>query len=198
MIKHLRELAHDSGRTIICVIHQPSSSLFQLFDDVYLLSHGHCIYNGPLEDMVDSFKRAGFNCPTSYYNRADYALEVASGMQAGVNDSNIEQLIDLARTRGVEADNGFYGGDGTTNNNNSNGPNSLPEIVTNGVNADMRTLLPSHRTATVYPETTWPTVGRVEVEMTVPEKVDYPVSTWRQIGVLTKRSMLCMLRDFVS
>lgn len=93
VIKHLRELAHD-GRTIICVIHQPSSSLFQLFDDLYVLSDGNCIFNDSLESMVATFKLAGFDCP-SYYNRADYALEVASLQRQ--NEGNIDLLISNAQ-----------------------------------------------------------------------------------------------------
>lgn len=171
MIKHLRELAHD-GRTVICVIHQPSSSLFQLFDDVYLLSNGYCIYNGSLVDMVDAFKQAGFNCPTSYYNRADYALEVASRQRG----DNIDQLIDLARSKGI-------------------GGVMLPEIVSNGgTNMDLVPLNDDPYTL-IYTEISQPLAEQTGAAF---EKMDYPVSTWRQIQVLTKRSMICTLRDFVS
>uniref|UniRef100_A0A182QM79 ABC transporter domain-containing protein n=1 Tax=Anopheles farauti TaxID=69004 RepID=A0A182QM79_9DIPT len=71
------KMVASEGRTVACVIHQPSSSLFQLFDDLYLLSGGTCIYNGPLDAMVSTFAESGFHCP-KFYNRADFALEVAS------------------------------------------------------------------------------------------------------------------------
>uniref|UniRef100_A0A1S4H190 ATP-binding cassette transporter (ABC transporter) family G member 16 n=2 Tax=Anopheles gambiae TaxID=7165 RepID=A0A1S4H190_ANOGA len=76
LISYVKTVAAE-GRTVVCVIHQPSSSLFQLFDDLYLLAGGVCIYSGPLDGMVGMFAEAGHQCP-KFYNRADFALEVAS------------------------------------------------------------------------------------------------------------------------
>ncbi|XP_001653359.2 ATP-binding cassette sub-family G member 4 [Aedes aegypti] len=76
LVTYIKTLAQE-GRTIVSVIHQPASSLFQLFDDVFLLSDGKCIYSGPIRDLVASLAEAGFHCP-KYYNRADFALEIAS------------------------------------------------------------------------------------------------------------------------
>ncbi len=70
-IKLLRRLAHQ-GRTIVCTIHQPSASLFQLFDNVYVLSKGQCMYQGATEQMVPFLSSAGFECPT-HYNPADFS-----------------------------------------------------------------------------------------------------------------------------
>ncbi|XP_053677636.1 ATP-binding cassette sub-family G member 4-like [Anopheles nili] len=84
VISHLKSLAM-SGRTIICTIHQPSSSLFQLFDDVYLLRHGRCLYAGPVENMLVRFAHAGLVCP-EYYNPADFALEAISADQPEAHD----------------------------------------------------------------------------------------------------------------
>lgn len=87
VITHLRELAR-SGRTIICVIHSPSSRLLELFDDLYILSNGSCIYNGSLNNMVDTFKDAGFNCP-NYYNRADFGEFIISRLVNGIQRANV-------------------------------------------------------------------------------------------------------------
>ncbi|XP_052869583.1 ATP-binding cassette sub-family G member 4-like [Anopheles cruzii] len=76
VISHLKSLAM-SGRTIVCTIHQPASSLFQLFDDVYLLRQGRCLYAGPVDNMLERFARVGLTCP-DYYNPADFALEAIS------------------------------------------------------------------------------------------------------------------------
>ncbi|CAD7079385.1 unnamed protein product [Hermetia illucens] len=76
VITYLQSLAH-SGRTIVCVVHQPSSRLLNLFDDLLVLSAGEVIYNGSQHDMVKCFQNDGFSCP-NYYNPADYAIEVAS------------------------------------------------------------------------------------------------------------------------
>nr|QAV55735.1 ATP-binding cassette sub-family G member 4-like protein [Sogatella furcifera] len=81
VVSHLQSLALD-GRTVIVVIHQPSSKVFQLFHDVYLLSDGECLYNGPSEHLVTALSSAGFNCP-QYYSKSDFAIEVASAEVEG-------------------------------------------------------------------------------------------------------------------
>ena len=70
VISHLKSLA-EGGRTVVCSIHQPSSKLFQMFDDMYLIKEGQCLYNGPISDLTYVLGEAGFQCP-SFYNRADF------------------------------------------------------------------------------------------------------------------------------
>ena len=50
----LKDLA-DEGRTVVCSIHQPRSSIFSLFDDLLLLSEGRLVYNGPAKDSLHHF-----------------------------------------------------------------------------------------------------------------------------------------------
>ena len=70
VISHIKSLA-EGGRTVVCSIHQPSSKLFQMFDDIYLIKEGQCLYNGPVHDLTNVLGEAGFQCP-SFYNRADF------------------------------------------------------------------------------------------------------------------------------
>lgn len=77
VIQHLGQLA-CRGHTVVVTLHQPSSRLLELVDDVLVMANGQTLYNGPLDSMVETFRSAGFECP-HYYNRADFALEVASG-----------------------------------------------------------------------------------------------------------------------
>ena len=48
----LRNIARD-GRTIISSIHQPSSEVFALFDDLFLLSSGETVYFGEAKMAVE-------------------------------------------------------------------------------------------------------------------------------------------------
>ena len=65
----------DSGKTVICVIHQPSSEIVEIFDDVVFMVKGKIVYHGPTTEVVDHFSKQGYNCPADY-NPADYVMYI--------------------------------------------------------------------------------------------------------------------------
>ncbi|KAK4695338.1 ATP-binding cassette, subfamily G (WHITE), member 2, PDR, partial [Lecanoromycetidae sp. Uapishka_2] len=79
IIRFLRKLA-DSGQALLVTIHQPSSVLFEYFDELILLkSGGRVVYHGELgkdsRQLIDYFERNGAHkCPPRA-NPAEYMLE---------------------------------------------------------------------------------------------------------------------------
>nr|CAD7204990.1 unnamed protein product [Timema douglasi] len=68
----LLKILARQGRTIVCTIHQPTSTLLAEFDNVYVIAKGQCVYQGDSSQIVPFLGRLGLNCPTTY-NPADYS-----------------------------------------------------------------------------------------------------------------------------
>ncbi|KAK1291281.1 ABC transporter G family member 15 [Acorus calamus] len=72
VVQTLRNMARD-GKTVISSIHQPSSEVFALFDDLFLLSGGETVYFGDAKLATEFFAETGFPCP-SRRNPSDHFL----------------------------------------------------------------------------------------------------------------------------
>ena len=93
LIKVCRDIA-DSGKTVIAVIHQPSSEIFELFDDIIFMSKGYIVYNGPVKGVVSYFSQRGFSCPTDY-NPADYVMYILQT----IDNEQLQALDEAWRVR---------------------------------------------------------------------------------------------------
>ncbi|CAF0723213.1 unnamed protein product [Adineta steineri] len=84
VMEYLHRLSRR-GRTIIFSIHQPRYSIFKLFDTLFLVAAGHCIYHGPANKVLPYFSSIGYVCE-EHDNPADFLLDITQG------DSPIENL----------------------------------------------------------------------------------------------------------
>ncbi|KAK9871012.1 hypothetical protein WA026_009972 [Henosepilachna vigintioctopunctata] len=73
----LLKLLAELGRTVICAVHTPSAKLFSIFDNVYIVSQGQCVYQGYGPSVVPFLASIGLVCPLSY-SPADFMMEVCS------------------------------------------------------------------------------------------------------------------------
>ncbi|CAN0131811.1 unnamed protein product, partial [Ectocarpus fasciculatus] len=88
----LKRLASETGVIIITSVHQPSSRVFNSFDQVILLTMGQTAYFGPAVDGLDHFASLGHE-PKGLVNPADYLLEITN---PDFSDTNaVQQLVDV-------------------------------------------------------------------------------------------------------
>lgn len=68
-----------SGRLVISVIHQPRSSIYDMFDKLYLLSEGKTIYQGKASEATSYFATLGELIDYSHYfiNLVDRRLQLS-------------------------------------------------------------------------------------------------------------------------
>ncbi|XP_055609222.1 protein scarlet isoform X3 [Uranotaenia lowii] len=69
------QLLAKRGTAIICTIHQPSSQLFSMFDQVMLLADGRVAFAGKPNDALNFFEQHGYCCPSNY-NPAEFLIGV--------------------------------------------------------------------------------------------------------------------------
>ena len=76
LVRSLRTLA-DSGRTVLCTIHQPRPDIFDLFSSVLLMSAGEVAYFGPRGGIAPFLASCGRPIPAGE-NPADFVVDLTS------------------------------------------------------------------------------------------------------------------------
>lgn len=69
-LEHLRKLAR-AGHNIVCTLHQPSASLLDQLDHVYVVAEGWCVYQGSTNGLTNFLEDMSLPCP-KYHNPADH------------------------------------------------------------------------------------------------------------------------------
>ncbi|XP_073996883.1 ATP-binding cassette sub-family G member 1-like [Rhodnius prolixus] len=177
LLKILRCLAHQ-GRTVVCTIHQPSASLFTLFDNVYVMAAGLCVYQGAPQEMLPFIRSAtSLSCPT-HYNPADYVIEL----------TEVEDNI-TALSKAIE-----------------NGKLTKFKRLPNKVDFDKQHYtqdvpMKNHNSSSIFDEKsaakTLFTYGRINDDFTKGTCSDFSVSCWTQFFTLLSRMLLQVRRNKV-
>lgn len=90
-IQLLKKMAMQ-GRTIICTIHQPCPIIFTMFDYVYGLAGGKCIYMGSSHNLIQFFTDLDLECPSTY-SPADFLLEIANNDYGEINNRLTDKIF---------------------------------------------------------------------------------------------------------
>jgi ATP-binding cassette, subfamily G (WHITE), member 1 len=89
-VELLKKLA-DKGKTVICTIHAPSAGMLKMFDHLYVLAEGSCIYQGSSKNLISFLSELDLLCPQSY-NPSDFLLEVANDEYGSHNDRLVMKM----------------------------------------------------------------------------------------------------------
>lgn len=75
LIKVLKKVA-KAGSSVLFTIHQPSSDVFNSFDQIILMNHGRVMATGEVEGLYSFFEDRGKRVP-NHYNPADWMMDIA-------------------------------------------------------------------------------------------------------------------------
>ncbi|XXH01594.1 hypothetical protein Hte_007954 [Hypoxylon texense] len=76
LVRTLKALA-NKGRTVITTIHQPRSEIWDLFDNLVILSKGSPVYSGSMKECIPWFTKLGFQLPP-FVNPAEFLIDHAA------------------------------------------------------------------------------------------------------------------------
>ncbi|KAI8894891.1 P-loop containing nucleoside triphosphate hydrolase protein [Globomyces pollinis-pini] len=108
IMETLKSIA-NTGRTIICSIHQPRSDIFVMFDHILLLTlGGRVAYSGSAKSIIPYFQQMDIDIPT-HINPADLILDVTSidfrnSLAEQQSKKRIEDIITVWKNTGNNVD----------------------------------------------------------------------------------------------
>ncbi|XP_046663977.1 ATP-binding cassette sub-family G member 1-like isoform X2 [Homalodisca vitripennis] len=89
-LHQLKQLA-VAGYNVVCTLHQPSASMFEQLDHVYVLAGGRCTYQGGTKGLTAFLGELSLSCP-EYHNPADHVLDVSVGEYGPCTDRLVDKI----------------------------------------------------------------------------------------------------------
>eukprot|EP00250_Pteridium_aquilinum_P008328 c17855_g2_i1 orf=2-2017(-) len=169
VMQTLRSLSRD-GRTVLFSIHQPSSEVFSLFDNLFLLSSGQTIYFGEAPRAHEFFAQAGFPCPPRR-NPSDHFLRCVNSDFERVKQS-LTKTSFKQRPNVIEDAAERYS------------TLEVVEMLTSAYNTSEHAMLTAARIYEIS-----------QVKGTILDSSGSQASFWMQAKTLTRRSFVNMSRD---
>nr|CDS29201.1 ATP binding cassette sub family G [Hymenolepis microstoma] len=166
------------GRTVVCTIHQPSATVFDIFDQLYFLCGGQCMYRGPVKRLVPYLASIGFQCPR-YHNPSDFLMDLTSVEDDQNTASSI--LLNAVTTGRLEDELKRIESSETSSFSESINASIRLVDATNGVGARLQA---ADRTGTSIFRKTNAHGGH-----------SFEAGLLHQIRILTKRTLICIWRD---
>ncbi|PIN21134.1 Pleiotropic drug resistance proteins (PDR1-15), ABC superfamily [Handroanthus impetiginosus] len=77
VVNSIRQFVHILEGTALISLLQPEPEMYDLFDDIILISEGQIVYQGPRENVFEFFQSMGFKCPERK-GAANFLQEVTS------------------------------------------------------------------------------------------------------------------------
>lgn len=97
--EYITELAAAENVIIISTIHQPSSDVYDGFDQVMILSKGREAFCGDKADTIEYFKSVGYPMP-EHTNPAEFFLKIVNS--DFVSDEAVEGILDAWKKKKAE------------------------------------------------------------------------------------------------
>lgn len=77
IMKEIVRVAKEERIIVVCTIHQPSTKVYNGFDQLMLMSRGRQAYSGDVKDAVAYFDGVGYPCPPAM-NPAEFFLDLVN------------------------------------------------------------------------------------------------------------------------
>lgn len=91
IMEFITDLAAKENLIIVATIHQPSTAVYNRFDEIMILSAGRTAYCGPSKDAVKYFAEVGHAIP-QYTNPAEFFLDLVNA--DFVDEKHVTKLLD--------------------------------------------------------------------------------------------------------